>query len=235
MVVPSDLCTQATLRQLLSDVDALENARDILKNQADAFIEDALGFNLDDLSTPSEMTDDVVNNLTPENMGCDESAISVVGGFIGNCAFAQLSELARKIKKLNKDLVDIVTDLLSVPENLLCQALQDFFGLFEGYGMDNILDALDLKIFCITSSEDAAKYADDIQDINDRIDAVVDDLPMTDTGDFDIDELTEDLDEDLSNNLKIYQAQAESSVAESREDLQKAKASASNLHPANRF
>lgn len=235
MAVSSDLCTQATLRQLLSDVSALENARDVLKYKAEAFIEEATGFDLTQLSSPSEMTDDVVNNVTPETMGCDEGVIQAAEDFVANCAFAQLSALARKIKRLNKDLIDIISDLLSIPEKLLCKALQDFFSLFEGYGTKDILNALDFRILCITSSKDAARFADDINDINDRINTVVDDLPMDDSGEFDIDQLTADLDTDLSSNLKTYQDQAQSTVAKSRKNLVAAKSSASELNPVNRF
>ena len=79
---------------------------------------------------------------------------------------------------------------------------------FDRYSLTPLLESLDFNINCITSSADVLKYIDEIQDIVDRIDDVIDLLPITDTGAFSFDQITDGLDVRLTKNLDSYYQQA---------------------------
>ena len=86
-----------------------------------------------------------------------------------------------------------------------------------------------------TLSADAATWADAIDDQNDRIDQVIDDLPIDESGNFDFDKLTEDLSPALKQNMEIYKTQTDSMNSAATQNLQDQLGALGDLNPAERF
>jgi len=228
-------CTDSAIRGLESDVAALESYRDVLEKQAYDWINDALGFDLSSTTDPSDMLIDVVENMTTTNLGCDKDQVPLVQDYIQDCLNKIRSEVIRKIKNLDRDTSGVAQALLSVAESFLCSSLSDLIALFERYSLNRLLDAININMNCITSSEDAYKYVAEIDDMNQRIDQVIDDLPIDSEGNFDFNILTEDLDPALTENLNIYKTQTDSILSASRENMQKELDVAGDFNPASRF
>ena len=228
-------CTDAAIRGLESDVNALESYRDVLDQLANDWINDATDFPLENLSDPFDMAQDVVNNLTTTNLGCDEDQVPVVQDYVQDCLNKIRGEVNRKLKNLDRDIGGTAQAVLSVAENLLCGSLSDLIAQFEKYSLNRLLDAIEKSQICITSSADAAKYADQIDDMNDRIDQVLDDLPVDSSGEFDFDKLTDGLDSGLKQNLEIYKTQSEDTLTASRENMLNELGEIGDFNPASRF
>jgi len=228
-------CTDSAIRGLEADVNALESYRDVLESQANGWIQDAIDFPLENLSTPFEMAQDVVDNVTTTNLGCDEDQVPIVQDYIQDCLNKIRGEVNRKLKNLDRDLGGAAQAAMAVAERFLCGSLSDLIALFERYSLNRLLNAIEKNQLCITSSADAAKYADQIDDMNDRIDQVLDDLPVDSSGEFDFDKLTEDLYPALKQNLNTYQIQSEAISTASKDNMIKQLEEAGDFNPASRF
>lgn len=228
-------CTDAAIRGLEADVAALESYRDVLEQTASDWIVEAGEFDLDDLATIEDMTTDVVDNLTTSNLGCDENQVPQVQDYIQDCLNKIRGETNRKIKNLVTDTIGAAQTLLNVSEKFLCSSLSDVISQFERYSLQRLLDSIFRDITCITSSADAAKYADQIDDMLDRIDQVLDDLPVDSSGNFDFEKLTEGLDTALVDNLDIYRTQTEQVVEQSTNNMIAQLATIGSLNPSRRY
>lgn len=228
-------CTDSVLRSLEADVRALESYKYDLKNIADDWIQDATGFDTGQLSTPAEMTEDVLGNLTESALGCDEDQIPVVEDYIENCLYKVRREITRAIRNLTSEIAETTGDVLTVAERLLCKTLQDLIATFDKYSLNRLLESIDRNIECITSSDEYYRYVDRIDDMNDRINTVLDELPVDSSGNFDFDKLTSTIDSGLKQNLEIYKNQSETVLKNSQANMQKKLADLGDLNPASRF
>jgi len=237
MATPSTRrCTDSAIRSLESDVAALESYRDTLETQVQDWINDAFDFDTGLLTDPFDMAQDVVNNMTTTTFGCDDSQIPQLPDFIQDCLNKIRGELNRKIKNIERDTAGVALAALSVAERFLCSSLSDLISQFERYSLNRLLDAIERNQTCILSSKDAATWADQMDDMNDRIDQVIDDLPIDASGNFDFDKLTEGLDSGLKQNLDIYKTQTDSTVNAAKENMEKSLASnVTDFLPQNRF
>ena len=172
-------CTDSAIRGLESDIQALESYRDVINEQANQWINDALGFDLEQLSTPFEVAQDVVDNLTTTNLGCDEHQVPIVSDYVQSCLNKIRGEVNRKLKNLDRDIGGTAQAVLSLAERFLMASLSDFIAELEKYSLDKLLDSINKDQTCILSSGDAAKYAERIDEQNERIEQVIDDLPRS--------------------------------------------------------
>ena len=227
-------CTDSAIRGLESDIQALESYRDVINQQANDWINDALDFDLEQLSDPFDVAQDVVDNLTTTNLGCDEHQVPIVSDYVQACLNQIRGEVNRKIKNLDRDIGGTASAVLSLAERFLMASLSDFIAELEKYSLDKLLDSINKDQNCILSSADAYKYAEKISEQNDRINQVIEDLPIDESGNFDFDKLTEDLDADLTQNLDIYRTQAEDTLVASKENMLE-ELSLQDFNPKNRF
>lgn len=228
-------CTDSVLRGLETDVRALESYKDDLKDIADDWIEDATGFDTGLLSTPAEMVEDVLGNLTEAALGCDEDQIPIVEDYVENCIYKIRGEITRAVRNLTSSIAETTIDELTVAERFLCKTLQDLIATFDKYSLNRLLTSIDRNIECITSSAEYEKYVDRIDDMNDRINTVLDDLPVDSSGNFDFNKLTGTIDSGLKQNLEIYKDQSETLYNNSKENMEKQLEALGDLNPANRF
>lgn len=227
-------CTDSAIRGLEADIQALENYSDVLEEQAADWINDALDFDLDQLSDPFDVAQDVVDNLTTTNLFCDEHQVPIVSDYVQACLNRIRGEVNRKIKNLDRDIGGTALAVLSLAERFLMGSLSDLIAEFEKYSLDRLLDSINKDQTCITSSGDSAKYAERIDEQNERIQQVIDDLPIDEDGNFSFDKLTEDVDADLTQNLNIYKTQAEDTLIASKDNMLE-ELSFQDFNPKNRF
>jgi hypothetical protein len=126
-------------------------------------------------------------------------------------------------------------DVLTIAERFLCKTLQDVISTFEKYSLNRLLTSIDRNIECITSSANANQYADQIDNMLDRIGVVINDLPIANSGEFDFDKLTSTIDSGLKDNLEIYKNHSETILSNSRENMEKQLGDLGDINPVNRF
>lgn len=232
----SRACTDAAIRGLEAQVNALESYRDVLEEQAANFINDALDF---EATTPitdaADVLLDVVDNVTTATLGCEVTDIPQVNDFIQDCKNKLRGEINKKVNNLLFDTAGVAETSLALAERFLFASLADVLALFDRYSLNRLLDAIQRNQTCITSSADAAKWAAEIDAQNDRIDQVIDDLPIDSSGNFDFDKLTEDLTPALKQNLNIFKTQSDSMNKAATENLQKQLEQIGDFNPASRF
>ena len=229
-------CTDSAIRGLEAQVNALESYRDVLEIVANDWINDALDFDATSpITDPADMLLDVVDNMTTATLGCSVTDIPQVNDFIQDCKNKLRAEINKKVNNLLFDTAGVASTQLAVLERFLCASLADVLALFDRYSLNRLLDAIYRNQTCITSSADAAEWAAQIDDMNDRIDQVVDDLPIDSSGDFDFDKLTEDLSPALKQNMEIFKVQSDAMNTAATENLQKQLAEIGDINPASRF
>jgi len=229
-------CTDSAIRGLEAQVNALESYRDVLELQANAWINDALDFDATSpITDPADMLLDVVDNLTTATLGCEVTDIPRVNDFIQDCKNKLRAEINKKVNDLLWDTAQVAETQLAVLERFLCASLADVMALFDRYSLNRLLDAIYRNQTCITSSADAAEWAAQIDDQNARIDAVIDDLPIDSSGNFDLGKITEDLSPALSENMEIFTTQSDAMNTAATANLQTQLAEIGDLNPASRF
>lgn len=229
-------CTDAAIRGLEAEVDALESYRDILEIVSNDWINDALDFDASQpITDPADMLIATVEAMTTTNLGCDEDQVPQVQDYIQDCLNKIRAEVIRKIKNLLRDTAGVVDTNLAVLERFLCASLADLLALFDRYSLNRLLDAINRNMNCITSSGDAYKYVAEIDDMNMRIDQVIDDLPIDESGNFDFEKLTEDLSPALTENMQIFQTQSDAMNNAARDSMLKQLEEAGDFNPASRF
>jgi hypothetical protein len=229
-------CQDSAIRGLEAQVNALESYRDVLEVQANAWINEALDFEATSpITDPADMLLDCVDNLTTATLGCEVTDVPSVNDFIQDCKNKLRAEINKKVNDLLWDTAQVAETNLAVLERFLCASLADVIAFFERYSLNRLLDAINRNQTCITSSAEAAKYAADIDAQNARIDAVLDDLPVDSSGNFDLGKLTEDLSPALAENMEIFQTQSNAMNTAATENLQKQLANIGDINPANRF
>jgi len=230
----ANTCTQATLTALLRDVDSLEGYKNILYGQQSVFLGQANAFQLGSLSTPTQVQNDLLN-VNTSSVGCSPTDFPAVTDFTNICVNKYLGNLLGKKDSTNQDMTGFLDTLLSIAERPLMVALQALFALFDKFGLSSLINALDTNINCITSSEDAARYTTEIDDINKRVDAVVKDLAINDQGEFDFDKLTTSVDTGLKNNLEAGYFKAQQVCQESKDNIDAKVSQASTVVPEGYF
>lgn len=229
-------CTDSAIRGLMAQVDALENYRDKLNVAANGWINDALDFDATSpITDPADMLLDCVDNLTTATLGCEATDIPQVNDFIQDCKNKLRAEINKKVNDLLWDTAVVAETNLAVLERFLCASLADVIALFERYSLNRLLDAIYRNQTCITSSEDAAEWAAQIDDMNDRIDVVLDDLPVDSSGNFDLGKITEDLSPALQENMEIFNTQANAMNTAATANLQTQLQNIGDVSPSRRF
>ena len=228
-------CTDAAIRGLESDVAALESYRDVIEQRANDWINDAFAFDTGQLSDPFDMAQETANTMTTTNLGCDEDQVPQVQDYIQDCLNKIRGEVNKKIKNIEFDSAGLAQTMAALAERFLCASLADLIAFLNKYSLNRLLDAINRNMTCITSSGDSAKYAADIDDMNMRIDQVIDDLPIDESGNFDFDKLTTGLDSGLKDNLEIFKNQNDTMITNSRKNMQDKLEGIGDFNPASRF
>lgn len=223
---------ETILGTLDKNVGVLESKSSSIKPSVDTFRSDALGFNPFDISS-SEVVDTAMNAWTPDVIGAGVTDIEPINQFADDCLAEALAGIRRYLKDILGNIesgVDLIED---IPERFLMKLLQKIKSLVAD--ISNVISACDIKIECITSKDEAGYYTGRVQEIQDRINVVIDDLYLADNGSFDIDKLTTGVDGDLTNNLKAFKDRSDELQSEVQDNITTTVNLPTTVNPSNRF
>ena len=223
------------LGTLDKNVTGLERQSRLIKPEVDSFRTDGLGFNPGDIS-PSNTVNSALAEYTPEAISAGPTDITPINSFIDDClaeAVAGFRRYANNILNTMEDGIDLIDAILALAENLLMKQLQKIWKLVNS--IQSLISASDLQITCITSKDDLGEYTAQVQNIQDRMDQVIDDLFLADDGSFDEDRLVTGFNVDLGNNLKAYKARSDELQNEIQVNIEDTANIPTTINPRNRF
>jgi hypothetical protein len=221
--------------QLDKNVSSLENQSTLIKPLVSQFREDGLDFNINDISS-SSIVNSAMDDFTPDAIGAGVTDIAPINDFIDDCLAEAVGGIRRYINDILQNVedgIDLIDSILALAENLLMKALQRIWKLVDS--IQSLISSLDIKITCITSKDDTGKYTDQIQNIENRMDVVIDDLYLADDGSFDSDRLMGGFNGDLQSNLNSYKSRSDDLQSEIDENIQTTVNIPTTVNPSNRF
>jgi hypothetical protein len=223
------------LGDLNKNVSVLENQSRLIQPFVSKFRSEGLGFNPADISPASEV-ESAMADFTPEAIGAGKSDIEPINEFVDDCLAAALAGIKRYVREILKNIedgIDLIQSILDLPESILMKQLQKIWRLCSD--IKSLISSLDIKITCITSKDDTGKYTQQVEDIQNRIDTVIDDLYLADDGSFDDEKLMTGFDNDLKVNMITYKSRADSLQNEINENIETTVNVPTTLNPKNRF
>lgn len=208
-------CNQGnnTLNPYQSIIDGINKGVTTLEKQASIIqpVIDEFDDAADAITTPTlpSALNLALNKLTAEAICASSTDIEPLNNLSSDC----LLEAAASIKRYSKNLlsniedgIGLIYDILTLPEGVLFTLFQKIWGLATD--IKDLITALNNKIECISLSSSSEDYQSQIDDINDRINTVIDDLRLADDGSFDSDVFLSNLSDDLKDNIKLYESKA---------------------------
>lgn len=213
-------------------VGVLERQSDSIKPEVDSFRNDALGFDPNDINSAATVNA-AMAAWTPESIGAGTTDIEPINEFIDDCLADALAGINRYLKNILGNIEDGVDQVQDLAEKPLWQLLQKIKTLVAD--INRLISALDIKITCITSNDDLGQYTTQVEAIQDRIDTVIDDLYLTEDGNFDVDTLTNGINANLADNMKTFNNRSEVLEQEIQDNVSTTVNLPTTLNPRNRF
>lgn len=209
-------CNQGnnTLNPYQSIIDGINKGVTTLEKQADIIqpVIDEFDDAVDAITTPTlpSALNVALNNLTAEAICASSTDLEPLNDLSADCLLEASAAIKRYTKNIRSNLEEgtkLIVDIITLPEGGLFTLFQKIRGLATD--IKDLVTALNNKIQCVSLSDSAVDYQSQIDDINDRINTVIDDLRLSDDGSFDVDIFLSDLGEDLQDNIKAYNTKAE--------------------------
>ncbi len=209
-------------------------ARDILPDVTD-FRNEGEGFIEGDIS-PSETVDNAMTAFTKEAICASKTDLEPINQFIEDClndALRGVRQYLNEILGNVEDGIDLIEEILALPEKNLMQLLQKIWKLCDNIA--NLVSGIDGKLQCIISLDQSGQYTDQVTTIQNRVDTVIDDLYLADDGSFDHERLTTGFNEDLRTNLDKYYNRSVDLQQEINDDVDETIQLASTVNPRSKF
>ena len=186
--------------------------------------------------SPTSQVNAAMDDFTPDAIGAGVSDIAPVNEFVDDClaeAIAGIKRYVADILENMEDGIDLIPSILELAENLLMKQLQKIWKLVDS--IQSLISSLDIKITCITSKDDTGKYAAQVQDIQNRMDTVIDELYLADDGSFDQDKLMDGFDNDLQVNLNTYKSRSDHVQSQITDNIETTVNIPTTVNPSSRF
>jgi hypothetical protein len=205
-----------TLDPHQSILDGISKATTTLENQSRSILPSVSSFRdlgnafpADQIS-PSSTVNSALDKMTAEALCAGKTNLDPINQLAEDC----LNEALKGVRKYLKDLlgniesgIDLISEILALPESILMKAFQKIWKLCDN--ISGLVGSIDGKLQCVSLSEQASEYADQIQSIQDRVNSVTGDLKLSDDGKFDPDKLMEGFDSGLKSNINLYKTKSE--------------------------
>lgn len=172
-------------------VSLLESIAASVSGSVASLSDDIDSFDPLDISPAQDMTDAAQTDIT-DTLGLGSDLQDDLENFSGNC----LNDLSTSLN--NFDITEGVDEVFAgasspfagLGEELLGSALSGLTSLLAGYGLEKLIGTIDQKIECLTNSGigDCIANATDFQN---RVDYIIDLLKLNDTGEFDLESMTD--------------------------------------------
>jgi hypothetical protein len=116
-----------------------------------------------------------------------------------------------------EDGIDLIADVLALPESTLMKQFQKLWKLCDN--ITGLIGSLDKKIQCVSLSDQADKYAAQIDALNGRVTQVTGDLKLADDGSFDPDTLMSGFQSELKDNINSYKTRSDNLQKEIQDNV----------------
>ena len=226
---------QTIINQTESKVNTLETQATGILPSVESFRAIGEGFDPADISSSAEVNS-ALNEMTAEALCASSTDLAPINDLTEDC----LNEAIRGVKRYVNDMlqnmedgIDLIDDILALPENQLMKLLQKIWKLSDN--IKDLIRGIDKKLTCVSLSEQGAEYQDQIDALNDRVDTVTDDLYLADDGSFDGERLTDGFNTDLQDNILAYETRSTNLQGEIVDDISNTVDLTATVNPKNYF
>jgi hypothetical protein len=160
--------------------------------------------------SPTNILDNALNQFTADAICAGSTDIGPLNELESSClnlARTGITKYVNNILQNVEDGIDLITDIVNLPEYLLMKSLQKIWKLCQN--IEGLIASIDKKVECISLSSQASNYESQINDLNDRINSVIGDLYLNDKGQFDPDTLMTGFNSDLKNNINSFKTRSD--------------------------
>jgi len=195
---------QSVIDAVNKGVVTLENQADFIQPYIDQF--DAIAATITTPTLPSALNA-ALNQFTADAICASKTDLEPINDLVGDCLLEATASVKRYIKNIMyniEDGISLVTDLITLPEGVLFTYYQRIRGLADN--IKDLVTGLNNKISCVPPT---GGYQSQIDDINTKINDVLDDLRLDVDGSFDPDTFLTGLASDLADNVKSYTTRAD--------------------------
>lgn len=211
-------CTQAnqTLDPFQIILDSSESKIDTLETQArdvqpfvDSFRTIGDAFPAGSIS-PAPVVDSALAEMTAEALCASSTELAPINDLAEDCLNEGLRGVKRYLNEILgniEDGIDLIADILALPESTLMKLLQKIWKLVDD--MANLISGIDTKLQCVSLSDQAAEYQSQVDALNTRVDTVTGDLYLEDDGSFNAEKMSDGFDTDLQDNLLSYKTRSD--------------------------
>lgn len=193
---------QSLIDGINKTVTTLESQADFIIPLVDAF--DLVVASITEPTLPSAMTL-ALNKFTADAICAASTDLQPINDFVADCLTEAMSAVKRYLRNIYSNIddgIDLITDLVTLPEYGLFKYYQKINGLADN--IKDLITAIDNRIECISDES----YDDQIDAITTRVNDVIDYLRLESDGSFDADTFLADLSGDLQTNMKAYATKA---------------------------
>ena len=228
-LVPND----SMLNGASKKISDLEKQAALIRPTLQGFRDDLLGFTN---VSPSNVVDSALSDFTANSICAGYDDMSGLEKLEAQCLSDALNGLRSYLDDLLQNLedgMDLISSLLSLPEFNLMKIFQTLSRLMSRFG--GLFSSLDVKITCIANNNPSSHVQSELQSIQDRSDAIFDEFPIDENGQFSSDKLLEGCDPDLKVNMKSFETRSNTLKKEIEANIAKKLNDIGNLNPKRYF
>lgn len=221
------------LNKASSKVSDLEKQAASIRPTLNGFRNELLGFtNI----SPTSVIDSALADFTADSICAGYDDMSGLEKLKAECLSDALNGIRGYLDDILQNLedgMDLISSLLSLPEfNLMkvFQKLNRLMSLFGGLALSS-----DRKLTCIANNNPNPIQQSELQAMQDRVDAIVDEMPIGDDGKFSSDKLLQGCDPDLKVNMKSFETRSNALKGEIEANVTRKLSGLGNLNPKRYF
>jgi hypothetical protein len=151
-----------------------------------------------------------------------------------------LSDAIRGIRQYLNDIlqniedgIDLIASLLNLPEYSLMKLFSRLYKLLADIAA--LVTSTDGKIQCVSLADTEGGFTSRVQSYQDRVNSVLDDLYLDNSGNFDSDKLLQDADPNLKTNLQSFETRSKALKTDIEKNISNAISGISNVNPFRKF
>jgi hypothetical protein len=175
---------------------------------------------------------DALNEFTDEAICASKTNLAPIDRFTEDCLndiMQQVKKYVNRILENVEDGIDLINDILALPESTLIKLFQQIWKLCNN--IRNLVEGLDRKLQCVVINDELGIYTAQAVALQDRVDAVIDGLYLSEDGSFDPDRLMTGFATALKENIDLYKARADDLIEDIQGNVSDAISATTNVNP----
>jgi hypothetical protein len=170
--------------------------------------------------SPSNVVNDALDQMTADALCAGATDLAPINNLAEDCLNLALSGVRKYLNDMLQNMedgIDLIADVLALPESTLMKQFQKLWKLCDN--ITGLIGSLDKKIQCVSLSDQADKYAAQIDALNGRVTQVTGDLKLADDGSFDPDTLMSGFQSELKDNINSYKTRSDNLQKEIQDNV----------------